>query len=87
MDKSKVKYLIDLGLAAAFICSFLTGLVKFPAVREAFLLTRRVLPYTEINLVHDWAGLLMGVLILLHLLFNFSWIVAMTRKYLKPKNP
>ena len=46
-----------------------------------------MLPYTEINLVHDWAGLLMGVLILLHLLFNFSWIVAMTRKYLKPKNP
>ena len=82
MDKIKAKYVIDLGLVVTFILSFGTGLIKFPMIRQAMATARIVLPSHDLNFVHDWSGLLMGLFILLHLVFNFSWIVAMTKKYL-----
>jgi hypothetical protein len=85
MDKTKIKYAIDLGLVVAFVLSFGTGLIKFPMIRQVLATARVVLPSHDINFIHDWAGISMGTLILLHLIFNFSWIIAMTKKYLGKK--
>jgi hypothetical protein len=85
MDKLKLNYVVDLGLLVAFTLSFGTGIIKFPPVRQALALGRFILPSHDLNFVHDWAGLLMGLLILAHLALNFSWLVAMTKKYLGKK--
>jgi hypothetical protein len=41
------------------------------------------LPWREISKVHDWAGVVMGILVFVHIVQNWSWMVAMTKKMFK----
>ncbi|MBN2304383.1 MAG: DUF4405 domain-containing protein [Anaerolineae bacterium] len=36
----------------------------------------------DMRTLHDWAGILMGVLVLIHVVFHWKWIVCQTRRLL-----
>ncbi len=82
MDRLKAKYIVDIGLAVSFLAVFVTGIIKFPGLLRKFGLHDTMLPMREISKVHDWTGLLMGIFVFIHLVLNWQWIVAMTKKYL-----
>jgi len=75
MNKSQLKYYVDLGMGAMFILCFITGLMKWPTKiiggmgRNSFAMV-----------VHDFSGLFLGVFVLFHLLLNWNWMVCMTKK-------
>jgi len=75
MNKSQLKYYVDLGMGAMFILCFITGLMKWPTKiiggmgRNSFAMV-----------VHDFSGLFLGVFVLFHLLLNWNWMVGMTKK-------
>lgn len=83
----KINYFIDIGLLFLFIANFGTGfikfLVKYPAVLR--VLGIQSLPMYTLSEIHDWSGLFMGILILIHLLLHWRWIVAMTRALIREK--
>ena len=83
MNKLKIDYWIDVGLAITFLSAFITGLLKWPSLIRFFGLTHRNLPWAEITFVHDWSGLIMGLLVFIHLLFHWKWIVCVTKNILK----
>ena len=83
MKRYFLNYIIDIGLIITFIMSFATGVFKFPAITPYMTEIYRIFPVPIMNLVHDWAGLIMGILVLLHLVLHWGWIVAITKKIFK----
>lgn len=86
MNKSKLNYFVDLLMAIAFIITSISGLVLFFFLPEGrgragdtyFLgLVRH-----DWRLIHDWSGIAMVVLVLLHLVLHWQWIVCMTKNFL-----
>jgi hypothetical protein len=43
-------------------------------------LTGIVMPLALMSDIHDWSGILLGILVAIHIILNHRWIVAMTRK-------
>lgn len=73
-----VKWGVDLAMGIVFLFSVVTGFFKFT------LLTRTlgigIMPSARVSEIHDWAGITLGFLVLLHLFLNRTWILSMTRK-------
>jgi hypothetical protein len=86
MRRAHLKYGIDIGLIITFILCFFTGIVKMPALLEITGLTRHVIRFKYITMVHDASGVALGLLVLAHLALNWGWIVAMTRQLGKRKS-
>ncbi|MBW2974022.1 DUF4405 domain-containing protein [Candidatus Woesearchaeota archaeon] len=74
MNKAKLNYLVDIGLAVSFCIVVVTGILKLPALGKR---TR------EYMLLHDWAGIALAVFVLLHLILHWNWIVYMTKSFFK----
>jgi hypothetical protein len=37
-----------------------------------------ITPIRDLTLLHDWSGVAMGVMVMIHLALNYRWIVGMT---------
>ena len=83
MERTKLKYIVDVGLAISFLAVFVTGIIKFPGLLRNFGIHYTDLPMREISKVHDWAGVVMGIFVFVHLVLNWKWIVAVTKGYFK----
>lgn len=81
MDKIKLKYAIDAGLAVSFLGVFVTGIMKFPGLLKSIGIDVKSLPFGAISKLHDWSGIAMGIFVLVHLILNWQWIVCMTKRY------
>jgi hypothetical protein len=78
MDRTRMKYYLDVGMTSFFLLCLGTGIVKFaPVTRFLALKSSAIAPMT---LVHDWSGIAFGLCALLHLVLHWNWMVAMTRK-------
>lgn len=80
MDMQVVRWITDLLMGMVFLVSFCTGLLKFTILFRELGLTFVVFPLAGISDIHDWAGILLGCLVLFHLFLNRRWIAAMTKK-------
>jgi hypothetical protein len=80
MDKIILKGLVDLAMGITFLVCFVTGLLKFTILLQLTGLTEVVLPSALISNLHDWSGIVLGLLVLLHLFLNRRWIISMTHK-------
>lgn len=83
MDKIKIKYFLDIGLAISFFLSLITGIIKFPGLSKYFLPVYRVISGYYMSKIHDWSGIVMGILVFVHLLLNLKWIIAVTKSFFK----
>lgn len=80
MDRNKLKYIIDVGLALSFLVVFVTGIFKFPGARDFFSFMFEIIPGFYMAKIHDWAGVFMGIFVLFHIILNWTWIKCMTVK-------
>lgn len=78
MDKIKLNYIVNIGLLISFLVVLVTAILKWPG-----LIRKSTLPITNISFLHDWSGVVMTALVLIHLILNWNWIVAVTKKYFK----
>ena len=86
MNNLKLNYWVDVGLAISFFICFLTGLIKWPGLIKIIGTSAYNILYVEnISLLHDWSGLIMGLLILVHLVLSWKWIVAVTKSFFRKK--
>jgi len=82
VEKNTVNYIVDVGLGISFLVVALTGIFKFKGFREFFgiALSYRDAPMPLISWFHDWSGVVMSVLVLIHIILNWDWIVGMTKE-------
>lgn len=87
MEKNKIKYCIDVGLLISFLIVTVTGIVKFGKLLGAvgINLTYSELPMKTISAWHDWSGVALVFLVLVHLILNFDWIIATTKSFFMKK--
>ena len=83
--KARINYWVDVGLVIAFIVSMVTGIIKWPGLFRAIGLSHKALPMYEISTAHDISGLAMVVLVLLHIILHFKWMINMTKNIFKRK--
>jgi hypothetical protein len=77
-----VKWCNDLGMGLTFAVTFVTGLFKWTLLMRMTGLYTLVLPTAHMSEIHDWAGLLLGIFVTIHLYLNRAWIATMTRDML-----
>ena len=80
IKRNLILYIIDILLLILIILSFITGIIKFPGLFRFIGIEYLYFPFNTISTIHDWSGLLMGVLIFIHLILHWKWIVLMTKK-------
>jgi cytochrome b subunit of formate dehydrogenase len=81
MNKTILNYWIDVGLFITFFLVTATGIIKWPS------LARKLLhwPLREISLIHDWSGIVMAALVIVHLILHWNWIVNVTKNLILKK--
>lgn len=79
MQKAKINYIVDVLLGISFLMVSITGIIKFPRIIRYIGLRHKDIPIGTISSIHDWSGLIMVMLVLVHLILHFNWIVCMTK--------
>ena len=86
MNRTMLNYWIDVGLALSFFICFVTGLIKWPnLIKIIGVSAYKVLHVRNISMLHDWSGLIMGLLVLIHLALHWKWIVSVTKSIFSKK--
>jgi len=85
MNMQVVKWCVDLAMGIAFLFSAVTGTIKFMVLLRVAGFSEIVLPVAQMSEVHDRAGIILSILVLVHLVLNRVWILSMTRKILTGK--
>ena len=90
MGKSKINYFIDILMLIFFIINSITGLITFfflPAgiKRGAYQEFSGIIKQNWVD-VHNWSGLLLLLLVVIHLILHWKWIVSMTKALIHKKN-
>ncbi len=80
MNRSAINYVIDSAMVLSFLVVFTTGLLKFPRLLPSLGISYLGLRPGFLSQVHDWAGIFLGLLILLHLVLHCKWLCAMTKR-------
>ena len=84
MNNLKLNYLVNIGLVISFFICFITGLIKWPGIIKIIGISAyEILHFRNISLFHDWSGLIMGLLVLVHLVLHWNWIVSVTKSFFK----
>ncbi|MBN2457696.1 DUF4405 domain-containing protein [Candidatus Woesearchaeota archaeon] len=88
MDKTKLNYAIDAGLAISFTASLITGLVKWPGLSAALGIRHRIVQDSIATPIHDISGMVMAALVLVHLVLHWRWICSVTKRiFMGEKKP
>ncbi|MHA1988195.1 MAG: DUF4405 domain-containing protein [Promethearchaeota archaeon] len=76
-----IKYIVSVGLIiSSFLVGF-TGISKYPGILVDL---RRNYQLSGIfTTIHDWGGVAMGILALIHFILNWRWMVGFTKRILK----
>ena len=86
MTKQIIHYWVDLLMIITSLVVIITGLIKFPGWLTAIGINYLSLPMGLFTWLHDWIGLMLVVLVIIHLCLNWKWLMNMTRKiFLKGK--
>ncbi|MFA6089214.1 MAG: DUF4405 domain-containing protein [Candidatus Woesearchaeota archaeon] len=87
MDKPKINYVIDMFLVISFVITAITGIIIFiflpGGVRQGSYQEFLGITKSLWSGVHDYAGLTMIVLSLIHLILHWNWIIVMTKRIFK----
>ena len=58
--------------------------MKWPGLVRIIGVHHRNIPLF-VTVIHDWSGLIMGILVLVHIVLHWKWIVSMTKSFFKGK--
>jgi len=77
-----VRWCVDVALGITFTVSLITGLTKLTVLMRVTGMGQVILPMALISDIHDSAGVLLGLLVVIHLYLNRGWIVTTTKRIL-----
>ena len=83
MARPGINYTIAILLLITFLSSATTGILKFRPLMRLTGIPLQNLPMGTISSIHDWSGIILVLLILLHIILHWNWIICMTKKMLK----
>jgi hypothetical protein len=85
MKRNVLLYIVDVLLFFFSIIVVVSGVIKFPGLLQLLNIDPFSLPQAEITFLHDWIGVFLTVLTLVHIVLNWKWIRAMSKKLLNQR--
>ncbi len=90
MNKAKINYYVDFLLLLAFIGTAKTGLLIFffmpSGVRRGGWQEFMGIAKSTWTDIHNWLGIAMVVIVIVHYLLHWNWLVCMTKSIFGKKN-
>ncbi len=84
-DRSKVNYVVNFLAFLSFVISALSGLaIKFfmpSGVRQGKFQEFFGIEKSVWSGIHEWFGILLVILVVIHLVLHWNWIVCMTKSF------
>ena len=82
MEKSKINYIVDVLMAISFFVAAITGLVMFfflpsGVQRGGYQEFLGIIKHIWVD-IHNWAGIILIILVIIHLILHWNWVVFMT---------
>jgi hypothetical protein len=86
MAKIKLNYFVDVGMGLTFVLAAITGIIKWPRLLPWLGISYLKLPMNAITFIHDWSGIIMALLVLIHTILHWKWLVAVTKNLFRKKD-
>jgi len=87
MDKAKINYIIDCIMGLSFVGVAITGLIIFFFLPSGIQGggEQQFMNITKHNwsAFHEWAGIIMLLFVIIHLILHWRWILSMTKAILR----
>lgn len=83
MKRKDIHYCIDMAMLLSFILCGISGIIKWPGLVYSVGLDYQSLDIGVITLIHDWSGLVLCILSMVHVMMHRKWLVTMTRRKLR----
>ena len=80
MKRNTLLYIVDVLLFVLSIIVVISGVIKFPGLLPLINIDPFSLPQAEITFLHDWIGIVLTGLTMVHIILNWKWIKAMSKK-------
>jgi len=88
--KRSLRQVLILLMLITFLVSLTTGIIKFPEFQHFFIFIYNYVSVSRISLIHDFSGLALIGLIIIHLIIKrkglFPWLNDIMKKLHRPKN-
>jgi hypothetical protein len=81
MNKAHLNYIIDIIMLIVGSIVAITGILKLPVLQSVY----RTLPTKMLTQLHDISGVVIVILVIIHLILHWKWIVFMTKSVFKKK--
>ncbi len=79
MNKAKANYIVDVLLCISFLLVAITGILKLKIVMDYLGWNWNTAPVPTLSTIHDWSGVIMTILVVIHIALNWKWLVCMTK--------
>lgn len=85
MKRNKINYWINLLMLLAFLVTSISGIIIW--LRIEYFYCQNIIGLTKFQLreIHLWGSLLLLILVSLHLLIHWDWMVRMTKNMIFKK--
>lgn len=87
MNRLKINYLVDLLMVIAFLITAISGLILFLFLPGGFPRAGQQLCLAITRrgwiVIHNFAGVIVIILVLLHLILHWNWIIQVTKSWFK----
>ena len=77
MNKIKINYLVDVLLLLSGLLCMVSGVLKLPLL--SFIKIHTIVNYALLSFVHDFSGVALLILAVIHVLLHLDWIICMTK--------
>ena len=75
----RVRSIVNIVMLVAFVLVFTTGLIKFPGLLRSLGMDYRLIA-PQVSPIHDWAGLSLGILIIIHIIIHWKWWASLVKR-------
>ena len=82
MEKKIINYVTSLVLIILFLLVGTLGVLIFPGFLKFFGVNINSLPKVQIIKVHNWFGILLIILLIVHTKLNWKWIIGMSKQFI-----
>lgn len=80
-----IKKILIIAMLVCFIIMALTGILKSRELLRPLNIPYDKLPMARISTLHDWTGIILVLLIIIHLIFNRAWLAYLFKSEKKHK--
>jgi len=85
MRRNVLLYIVDVFLFIFSLIVVVSGVIKFPGLLTLLKIDPFYIPQSEITFLHDWIGIALTALTIVHIFLNWKWILAMSKKLISKK--